>query len=232
MKINLDSSRTTLHLDPERKKQAGEMAKKLNLSFTQYIEKLISEAEKYNPDIAKKMQEIEGQIRSMALALNMLATSAIDPELIKATQKTIALQDRPPHLQAAAGVGGIDIDSFDPLTQDDIDADLKKGLVRVGISGASMEPTFKDGETVTMRHRSTAKRSLKPKKNMIYLWNYGGNYFAKRYDTRPPTKAERASVDDDYLMDGKLQLLKSDNEEVPDIIVQDECKWIAWFEEK
>ena len=59
--INLDDPRTTLRLDPERKKKAHRIATSLNISLNQYIELLIDQADEggHTPSVSDQIAELQ-----------------------------------------------------------------------------------------------------------------------------------------------------------------------------
>lgn len=61
MRINLDSPKTTLDLNPEMKKKAHRIATALNLSMNQYIELLISQAKEggENTSVSDAISELQ-----------------------------------------------------------------------------------------------------------------------------------------------------------------------------
>lgn len=124
-----------------------------------------------------------------------------------------------PHMRAAAGSA---LEVFHTEGPD------QNGIWYISISGESMSPTFHDGQVIQMYDKSLAKRSINPKKGMIYLWQTPDGCTVKRYGTRDPQPWEEG---EEWLTDkGKVGLLMSDNAAYPDIIAKQGYEWIAWYE--
>ncbi|WP_267907076.1 S24 family peptidase [Roseibacillus ishigakijimensis] len=124
------------------------------------------------------------------------------------------------HLMAAAG---------SPISAEVLEEMDDSGIIRVQISGLSMEPKLHDGDIIEMRHKSKA-RSHFMKKGLIYLVEVEGGYAVKRYNTR---KAREDEQDAEYLTPtGSVGVLESINPEFEPIDITCPVEWVAWLEEQ
>lgn len=142
-----------------------------------------------------------------------------------ASSKIVTLPERSAHIMAAAG---------SPLGAEVQEWDGKDNTVRVKIDGLSMSPLFNDGDVISMHHKRGA-RSQFMKKGLVYLVEIGGNYAVKEYGTRIATP-EEIEGGFSYISkaDGKtkVHVLKSRNQDFPEIVIKDQAEWIAWFDPK
>lgn len=74
MRINLDDPKTTLRLDPKRKRKAFELAQARNLSLNQFIEELIDAAEepRRQPSIQKEVASLQRQLGELNTKMGQL----------------------------------------------------------------------------------------------------------------------------------------------------------------
>lgn len=122
-------------------------------------------------------------------------------------------------IQAAAG---------SPICAEVVDWEGGNDTITVKINGLSMVPTLHDGDVVPMKLKRIS-RSPYMRKGLIYLVAYDGGYTVKRYNTRPAT-AEEAG--EEWVENGKVKVLESDNEEFPEIVIKQPLEWVAWLDEK